>query len=70
MSDDRSHDFKAPTDPVSPERVGELLHELTKRLMVVTDHSLSHLQARGVVPLMARDGCCKPDGGTCCVNKK
>jgi hypothetical protein len=25
---------------------------------------------KGALARMAADGCCKPDGGTCCVNKK
>jgi len=68
---------KSSTVSVSPERVEELVSELKNRLMLVTDHTLNHLQSHGVIPMhgvtptMARaDGCCKPDGGTCCVNKK
>jgi hypothetical protein len=62
------------TVSVSEERVRELMNELTNRLMLVTDHTLNHLKSHGVIPthgVMARaDGCCKPDGGTCCPNKK
>jgi len=47
-----------------------LLKELTKRVMVVNDDALKHLVDRGVIARMAADGCCKPDGGTCCPNKK
>lgn len=65
------------TTSVSPERVEELMSELTNRMMLVTDQTLNHLQSHGVVPMAGKaltalraDGCCKPDGGTCCVNKK
>lgn len=65
---------KPSTVSVSPERVEELMSELKNRLMLVTDFTLNHLQSHGVLPMhgiAARaDGCCKPDGGTCCVNKK
>jgi hypothetical protein len=68
---------KLTTVSVSAERVEELLLELNNRLMLVTDHTLNHLKSHGAIPTpgvtarMARaDGCCKPDGGTCCVNKK
>ena len=59
---------------VSHERVDELMAELKNRLMLVTDQTLNHLKSHGVIPMpgvMARaDGCCKPDAGTCCPNKK
>jgi hypothetical protein len=42
---------------------------LTKRLMV-THKVLSHMMKKGALARMAADGCCKPDGGTCCVNKR
>ena len=43
-----------------------LMQELTKRVRVVNEDALNHLVDRGVIARMARDGCCKPDGGTCC----
>lgn len=55
---------------VSQLRLEALLHELTKRTMVVNEDALTHLQNQGVIPKMARDGCCKPDGGTCCPNAR
>ena len=55
---------------VSQLRIESLLHELSKRTMVVNEDALSHLQSIGVIPKMARDGCCKPDGGTCCPNAR
>ncbi len=68
---------KLPTNSASPERVEHLLSELKNRLMLVTDETLTHLQSHGAVPmkgaaptLVRADGCCKPDAGTCCVNKK
>jgi hypothetical protein len=39
--------------------------------MLVTDSTLNHLQSHNVIPVMNRaDSCCRPDGGTCCVNRK
>jgi hypothetical protein len=73
MTDDKA---KHPTVPASPERVEELMSELKNRLMLVTDHTLNHLQSHGVIPRndasleRMRANCCKPDGGTCCVNSK
>jgi hypothetical protein len=68
---------KLSTVSASAQHVEELLTELRSRLMLVTDSTLNHLKSHGVIiahgatPTMARaDGCCKPDGGTCCVNKK
>ena len=52
------------------------MSQLKIRLMLVTDETKRHLQSHGVMPIGANpgilraDGCCKPDGGTCCVNKK
>lgn len=66
---------KHPTVSVSLERVQELMKELEKRLMLVNDQTLNHLQSHGVIPRdeksikVMRAGCCKPDGGTCCVNR-
>jgi len=42
--------------PVSLELANELLNQLSRKLMVVTDHSLEHLVAKGVIAPMARDG--------------
>lgn len=41
--------------------------------MLVDWRVLEHLQQKGIVEdafAMRADGCCKPDGGTCCVNAK
>jgi hypothetical protein len=57
-------------DAVSARRVESLIQELSKRVMVVNEDSLSHLMQRGVIAVAARDGCCKPDGGTCCPNAR
>ena len=43
--------------------------DLTKRL-TVTNKAISHMVKKGALARMAADGCCKPDGGTCCVNKR
>lgn len=55
---------------VSELRVEGLIRELTRRVMVVQPDALQHLVDRGVLARFAADGCCKPDGGTCCPNKK
>ena len=55
---------------VTQLRMDALMKELTKRVMVVNEDSLTHLLQRGVIAPVARDGCCKPDGGTCCPNKR
>jgi len=57
-------------ETVSVYRVDALVQELAKRVMVVNEDGLKHLQERGVIASAARDGCCKPDGGTCCPNKR
>ena len=53
-----------------PGQLAPLMQELTKRVRVVNEDAVTHLIDRGVIARMARDGCCKPDGGTCCPNKK
>jgi hypothetical protein len=70
MSEDKQMAALQQFETVSQIRLEGLLKELTKRVMVVNDEALKHLVDRGVIALMARDGCCKPDGGTCCPNKK
>ena len=74
MATEGSREFK--TTSISAERVELLLSHLKSSWMLVTDETKRHLQAHGVMPIGANpgvlraDGCCKPDGGTCCVNKK
>jgi hypothetical protein len=55
---------------VTQARLDALVLDLTKKTMVVSDASLQHLVDQGVLARLARAGCCKPDGGTCCPNKK
>jgi hypothetical protein len=55
---------------VAQVRLEMLMNELTKRVMVVQEDALTHLMDRGVIAAAARDGCCKPDGGTCCPNAR
>ena len=74
MAVDPSHEFKMAS--ISAERVELLVNQLKNRMMLVTDETKRHLQSHGVMPIgvnpgiLRADGCCKPDGGTCCVNKK
>jgi hypothetical protein len=70
MSEDKQLGNVEQFETVSQLRVEKLVNKLTKRLMVVNDDALKHLVDRGVIALMARDGCCKPDGGTCCPNAR
>ena len=68
---------KISTNAVSSEHVEALVRELGRRLMLITPEAINHLQSHGVIPvpgidpaLLRANGCCKPDGGTCCPNKK
>lgn len=70
MSNDKSPSPLQPFETVTMLRIEALMHELTKRVRVVNEDALSHLIDRGVIARMARDGCCKPDGGTCCPNAR
>lgn len=59
-----------PTYPVTHEQRVILVESLS-----VTWKVLDHLRDKGLLPaeepgLRARANCCKPDGGTCCVNKQ
>ena len=68
-----------PTEPVTTQQTVVLVQS-----MLVTWNVLEHLKAKGVVgsapsasssgakDLVLREdaGCCKPDAGPCCVNKK
>jgi hypothetical protein len=70
MSDEKQISNIQQFETVTQLRLEKLVNELTRRVMVVSDDSLKHLVDRGVIALMARDGCCKPDGGTCCPNAR
>lgn len=56
-----------PTKSISKKRAGSL-----SRRLLVTTKALNHLQKKEMIStmMMSRAGCCKPDGGTCCVNKQ
>jgi hypothetical protein len=62
-----------PTEPISPEQRAHLM-----KAMTVTPQALEHLRKQGMfnareggdIPEMMPEGCCKPDGGTCCPNAK
>ena len=70
MSDDKSRNPLEVFETITQLRLEGLMQELTKRVRVVNEDSLTHLVDRGVIARMARDGCCKPDGGTCCPNAR
>jgi len=73
MSSKHNKPGKLPTKPITTKQRVVLVESLQ-----VTWKVLEHLkkkgmlqpQADGKVSLRRDDGCCKPDGGTCCVNKK
>jgi len=59
-----------PTKSVSAEE-----RVILVRSLLVDWKVLEHLHHQGLVPeevltARANAACCKPDGGTCCVNKK
>lgn len=68
MADDHVTDVPQARPSTQEQRV------ILVQSLAVTWDVLDHLNAKGVIPpaegLRANDGCCKPDGGTCCVNKK
>lgn len=70
MSDEKPSSQLQAFETVTQLRLEALMQELTKRVRVVNEDALKHLVDRGVIARMARDGCCKPDGGTCCPNAK
>jgi hypothetical protein len=61
---------KITSTPISRERADQLIGELARRLNVVTAEALDHLVYRKVIQSRVADGCCKPDGGTCCPNAR
>jgi hypothetical protein len=67
---DFSHDERLSARSISFEQAVMLMEELNKRMSVVSEQALGHLMSKGVIAAIAREGCCKPDGGTCCPNKK
>ncbi len=70
MSNDKAPGTLQPFEAVTQFRLDALMTELTKRVRVVNEDALTHLINRGVLAPVARDGCCKPDGGTCCPNAR
>jgi hypothetical protein len=66
-----------PTAPATTQQTVILVQSL-----LVTWNVLEHLEAKGVIQprkktpqegmiaVRAAAGCCKPDGGTCCVNRQ
>ena len=70
MSNDKLASPLQPFETVTQLRLEALMTQLTKRVRVVNEDALTHLVDRGVIARMARDGCCKPDGGTCCPNAR
>lgn len=70
MNDDKLTARLQSFETITQMRLEGLMQELTKRVRVVSDDALEHLVQRGVLARVARDGCCKPDGGTCCPNAR
>jgi hypothetical protein len=73
MSTPDNKSGQLPTNTISKEQRVILVESL-----LVTWKAMEHLRVKGMikplqdgsVPLRRDDGCCKPDGGTCCPNKK
>jgi hypothetical protein len=71
MSNEQYQPGELPTEPVTQEQRVVLVKSL-----LVDWKVLEHLKATGMLKpqedgtVALRAGCCKPDGGTCCVNKK
>ncbi len=68
MSSDEGQSGALPTESVTKEQRVVLVESLS-----VTWKVLEHLRDKGVIGqkgLLREAGCCKPDGGTCCVNAK
>ena len=70
MSLDKPQGSVQGFESVTQLRLESLVMELTKRVRVVNEDALKHLVDRGVLGRLAADGCCKPDGGTCCPNAR
>jgi hypothetical protein len=73
MAQDHVQSGAVPTQPITTEQRAHLA-----KAMLVTPQALEHLRKMGMfkargaadVPDMMPEGCCKPDGGTCCPNAK
>jgi hypothetical protein len=71
MSNGEKKSGVLPTEPVTQEQKVVLVQSL-----LVTWNVLGHLQQHGIfktqedILKLRAEGCCKPDGGTCCVNKR
>jgi hypothetical protein len=69
MSDNEDSSRALPTQPLTKDQRVILVQSL-----LVDWRVLEHLHEKGVVEerfaLRAQAQCCKPDGGTCCVNKQ
>lgn len=68
MTPDGESEF-TPARGVTPQQSVVLVQS-----MLIDWRVMEHLHRQGVVEnafaLREADGCCKPDGGTCCVNAK
>jgi hypothetical protein len=66
-------DNEDPSGALPTEQVTKEQRVILVRSLLVDWKVFEHLHEQGVVEerfaLRAQDGCCKPDGGTCCVNK-
>jgi hypothetical protein len=72
MPEERNESGSLATQRATREQTVVLVQSL-----LVTWSVLDHLKLKGVIKsregvskLRADDGCCAPDGGTCCVNRK
>ncbi|QGZ42345.1 hypothetical protein IP92_04077 [Pseudoduganella flava] len=73
MGPDNVQSGALPTQPLTAAQRARL-----KKAMLVTPQAMEHLRKMGMfkarraadAPEMMPEGCCKPDGGTCCPNAK
>jgi hypothetical protein len=73
MSNEQYQPGELPTEPVTKEQRVVLVESLLVDWRVLEHLKAEEMlkpQADGTVTLRRAAGCCKPDGGTCCVNKK
>jgi hypothetical protein len=60
---------KVPTEPVTKAETVVLVRSLLVDWQVLEHLQQHKVNAAELRPAMAAD-CCKPDGGTCCVNRR
>ena len=70
MNEEKAMSSLQAYETITQLRLEGLMQELGRRVRVVNEDALDHLVERDIIARMAHDGCCKPDGGTCCPNAR